>query len=121
MRKWWIRDEKDFSVATNYTASQIPAQQAKSKIEGTILDEPPFNPIFQGLEVVSYTLNRGTPVPIKREYEVKSFGPYVVFLSEDGQTYVEHPESYETLARANQIVKRYLRKHYKKVLVCVRP
>jgi hypothetical protein len=28
-----------------------------------------------------------------------------------------HPESYETLARANMIVKKYLRKHYRKVLV----
>lgn len=115
---WWVRTEDMFKVFTKYDkAFTARSVFTKSGGNGKLLDEDPFDTRHALGTIVMYVINGNDPVPLNRSYETKSHGPYKVLVSLDGQSYDEHPESYDTLTRVSTIVKKYLRKHYKKVLV----
>jgi hypothetical protein len=114
---WWIRNDGNFRVATKYArAGLLAAARSKSADAGDVLEAVPFETSFRGGEIVSYTVNSGELKPISREYPSGGDGQFKVYYTLDSD-FELHPESYETLARANMIVKKYLRKHYRKVLV----
>ena len=114
---WWIRSEGNFRIATKYArAGLLAAARSKSADAGDVLEDVPFETSFRGGEIVSYTTNSGELKPVTRQYPSGGSGQFKVYYTLDSE-YLLHPESYETLARANMIVKKYLRKHYRKVLV----
>lgn len=115
---WWYREEGVFTVYTKYANNWLAScAQSKGNGIGQLLEEVPFDTSTEYGEIVSITTNYGPLVPITRTYEAKEKGKYLISLSPDGATYKWHPESYDSLARANTIVKKYLRKHYKRIIV----
>lgn len=126
---WWIRPEKGgFVVATKYkNAGLAGIQQRKvsdANYMGDIKDSFTKN-VTASLpgDLVCFTLNNGDLEELpQRSVRNDLAGEYRVYLSLDGENFALHPESYPNLTRANQIVKKYLRQHYKScaVMYCKR-
>lgn len=130
---WWLRRElitsktgtKKFAVATKYkNAGQARIQQAKVLNGDTGELKEEFEPDIPELPgaLVGYTKNNSDDIEPVPEWSIKEdlAGEYKVYVINDTvalHTVALHPESYTTLARANQIVKKYLRNHYQICLV----
>ena len=123
---WWRREEDDYWLYTKYENKGMASIQfSKSGENGELIETCPLDEmdLFEPLKIVSAVYNKRTlKEKPSRSYPSSSEGPYKVFYSmsvnpETLEDFVEHPESYDSLGRANTIVKKYLRKHYRVVYI----
>ena len=123
---WWRREEGGFWLYTKYVNRGMASLQfSKSGENGELLETCPLDEmdLFEPYKVVSAVYNKEPPKEKpSRSYPSSSEGPYKVLYSKIAkpqtlEDFEEHPESYDSLGRANTIVKKYLRKYYRVVYI----